>query len=171
MEISCHGSYIRFRVVTMGMLLSGSGLGLMYQPSLVMVGHYFEKKRALATGIAICGSGIGAFIFGPLSELLLDTYGWKGALWIIAGICLNGVVVSALLRPVNTFDSNKPKALELPSINQDCKLIVSHDNRKEQTKLEEKECCDWNSVFYFPLLKSPTFLLYGVACFLFMLGM
>lgn len=45
---------------------------MLYLPSIVSVGYYFEKKRALATGLAVCGSGIGAFIFAPLSDFLLS---------------------------------------------------------------------------------------------------
>ena len=47
-------------------LLSGISFGLMYLPSIVIVGYYFDKKRAFATGIAVCGSGIGTFLFAPL---------------------------------------------------------------------------------------------------------
>ena len=77
----------------------------MYLPSIVIVGYYFDKKRALATGIAVCGSGIGTFIFGPFTRILLDNYGWKGTNWIIAGIILNGVAMGALFRPL---EQNKP---------------------------------------------------------------
>ena len=69
---------------------TGVGLGLLYLPPIVMVGQYFRSKRALATGIAVCGSGIGAFVFAPLVEHLIEIYTWKGAMWIIAGITLNG---------------------------------------------------------------------------------
>jgi MFS family permease len=31
--------------------IGGIGLGLLYLPSIVMVGFYFEEKRAIATGI------------------------------------------------------------------------------------------------------------------------
>ena len=31
-----------------------------------MVGFYFEKRRAVANGIAGCGSGVGMFIYAPL---------------------------------------------------------------------------------------------------------
>jgi len=48
---------------------TGVGFGLMYLPSIVMVGYYFDKRRALATGIAVCGSGIGSFVFAPLTEV------------------------------------------------------------------------------------------------------
>ena len=66
-------------------VLSGMGFGLMYLPAIVMVGFYFEKRRAFATGVAVCGSGIGAFVFAPMCEKLISLYGWRGATWIIAG--------------------------------------------------------------------------------------
>ena len=76
------------------------GFGLMYLPAIVMVGYYFDRRRALATGVAVCGSGIGAFVFAPLCERLIASYGWKGATWVIAGLVLNGVVMGALFRPL-----------------------------------------------------------------------
>ena len=58
-------------------VFAGMGFGLMYLPSIVMVGFYFDKKRALATGIAVCGSGIGTFLFAPLANFLVAEYSWK----------------------------------------------------------------------------------------------
>jgi len=49
----------------------------MYLPSVVMVGFYFDKKRAMATGVAVCGSGIGTFVLAPVVDLLVSEYGWK----------------------------------------------------------------------------------------------
>lgn len=87
----------------------GFGFGLIYLPSIVSVGYYFEKKRALATGIAVCGSGLGTFIFSPLCKFLLDVYDWKNALYILAGIILNGVVCGMLMRPLMPGTSKKRK--------------------------------------------------------------
>ena len=56
---------------------AGFGFGLIYLPSIVSVGYYFEKKRALATGIAVCGSGVGTFIFSPVNDMLITEYTWK----------------------------------------------------------------------------------------------
>jgi len=56
---------------------AGIGFGLMYLPSIVMVGFYFDKKRAMATGLAVCGSGIGTFVLAPIVNLLVSEYGWK----------------------------------------------------------------------------------------------
>ncbi len=81
-------------------ILGGFGLGLVYLPSVAVCGYYFERRRALATGIAVCGSGAGAFIFPPLATALLSVYGWKGAVVIFAGLCLNCCVFGALMRPL-----------------------------------------------------------------------
>jgi len=35
-------------------LIGGIGMGLVYLPSIVMVGYYFEDKRAIATGKMNC---------------------------------------------------------------------------------------------------------------------
>ena len=43
-------------------LFTGFGFGLMYLPAMIICGFYFEKRRAFATGVAVCGSGIGMFI-------------------------------------------------------------------------------------------------------------
>ena len=52
--------------------MCGFGFGMVYLPSVVIVGYYFEKRRALATGIAVCGSGVGCFAFAPLTNFLLE---------------------------------------------------------------------------------------------------
>lgn len=67
---------------TLGVLF-GVADGLIFTPIVVGVGFYFDKKRALATGIALCGSGAGAFIFAPIIYLLLETYTISGAFLIL----------------------------------------------------------------------------------------
>lgn len=68
------------------MFHKGFGFCLIYIPSVLVVGFYFEKWRALATGISLCGSGIGTFIFAPLTENLLKLYGWRMTLVFQAGM-------------------------------------------------------------------------------------
>ncbi|RZC42356.1 uncharacterized protein BDFB_003190, partial [Asbolus verrucosus] len=80
--------------------VGGIGFGLIYLPAVVCVGYYFETKRSLATGIAVCGSGVGTFAFAPLASILLEEYGWKGANLILAGLILNCVIFGALMRPL-----------------------------------------------------------------------
>ena len=53
--------------VTIG-VMTGVGFGFIYLPAIVSVSVYFEKKRAFATGIAVCGSGLGTFIMAPVTS-------------------------------------------------------------------------------------------------------
>ena len=54
------------RVVTIaGSVLAATGV---YLPAIVSVSVYFQKKRAFATGIAVCGSGVGTFIMAPVTK-------------------------------------------------------------------------------------------------------
>ena len=47
---------------------AGIGFGFIYLPAIVSVSMYFESKRAFATGIAVCGSGLGTFIMAPVTR-------------------------------------------------------------------------------------------------------
>lgn len=87
-------------------ILGGLGCGLIYLPAVVCVGFYFEQRRSLATGIAVAGSGLGAFAFAPLATILLEQFGWKGANLILAGFILNCAVFGAMMRPL-TFSNEE----------------------------------------------------------------
>lgn len=104
--------------VTIG-LGAGLGFGLIYLPAIVCVTGYFEKRRSFATGIAVCGSGIGTFAFSPLVEYLINELSWQNSLIIISGIMLNCVVFGAMFRPLednNLADHNNELNLqELPA--------------------------------------------------------
>lgn len=91
--------------------IGGVGFGLIYLPAVVCVGYYFETKRSLATGIAVCGSGIGTITFAPLATVLLENYGWKGTNLILAGFILNCVLFGALMRPLEYPKENGEKPL------------------------------------------------------------
>lgn len=96
----------------------GFGFGLIYLPAIVSVTMYFEKKRSLATGIAVCGSGFGTFIFAPIISKLLAEYGWRGSILIIAGIVLECILFGALFRPLENETAEEKK--EDPLIVKSC---------------------------------------------------
>lgn len=79
-------------------LIEGIGFGFIYVPAVITVGFYFERWRALATGIGVCGSGIGTFLFAPLSSYLIEQYGWREALLYQSAIVLSCAAFGALFR-------------------------------------------------------------------------
>ncbi|CAL8110742.1 unnamed protein product [Orchesella dallaii] len=81
-------------------IIGGSGFGMIYVPAVIAVGFYFEKKRALATGIAICGSGIGNFIFPPFIQFLNQRYGWQKTIFVLGLVVLLCGLLGLLYRPL-----------------------------------------------------------------------
>ncbi|XP_033760614.1 monocarboxylate transporter 12-B-like [Pecten maximus] len=146
-------------------IAGGIGFGILYLPSIVIIGVYFNKRRALATGIAVCGAGVGTFVFAPITKLLLEAYNWRGATWIMSAIVLNGVVFSAIFRPLGK-DMNR----------NDAKIKDVYDKCDTGTVQNpggcfRQFCLSMKDMFDFSLLKSPTMLLYGASCLLVMFGM
>lgn len=117
--VASAGTFLSSFAGSIGMLcalfgvVTGLAMSMGYVSSVVMVAFYFEDKRALATGLAVCGSGIGTFVFAPLTEYLIQVYGWRGTMMIWSGIILNLVVCGALLRPLEfTLQERRLRALQ-----------------------------------------------------------
>lgn len=103
LAVSAAASSLVVLYFTIG-VCTGLGFGLIYLPAIVSVSMYFEKRRAFATGIAVCGSGLGTFIMAPVTQGLIAEFGWKGSLLITAAIVLLNVLFGAMFRPIPTSD-------------------------------------------------------------------
>ncbi|VDI11437.1 Hypothetical predicted protein [Mytilus galloprovincialis] len=75
-----------------------TGIGLCIPSSLSIVNFYFNKKRALASGIVTSAGGVSALIFPALYRWFFDSYGIRGGLVLLGGVVLNVCVGSLLLR-------------------------------------------------------------------------
>ncbi|VVC31577.1 Hypothetical protein CINCED_3A004850 [Cinara cedri] len=103
--------------------MGGIGFGLIYLPAVVCVGYYFETKRSLATGIAVCGSGFGTFAFAPIATMLLENFSWKTSNLILAGLILSCALFGALMKP-----------LEYP--NEGCKPLLQRMADEKRMQME-----------------------------------
>ncbi|CAL8110736.1 unnamed protein product [Orchesella dallaii] len=81
-------------------VVGGVGFGLIYLPAVVCVGYYFESKRALATGIAVCGSGVGTFVFAPFASWLLSIMEWRSANLVFSALILSCGLFGTLMKPL-----------------------------------------------------------------------
>jgi MFS family permease len=62
-----------------------------------ILAHWFEKRRGLASGIAVSGMGLGTFLFVPLSQYLISVHGWRATFLIQSALAL------VILLPLNFF--------------------------------------------------------------------
>jgi len=60
---------------------------------LSTVARWFVKRRSVMSGTVIAGGGIGIFIFSPITNWLVATYGWRDS-YIITGIGILAVVIT-----------------------------------------------------------------------------
>ena len=56
---SFHGLFTFTQIILAQGICLGIGSGLLFIPSVAIVATYFERKRALAVGISVCGSSVG----------------------------------------------------------------------------------------------------------------
>ncbi|KAG6005845.1 hypothetical protein E4U54_000278 [Claviceps lovelessii] len=78
-------------------VLCGLGTSLLFTPSIAAVGHWFRRRRGLATGLASTAGGIGGIIFPLLLTPLFDRIGFAWAMRVLALVCLVGGLVGVLL--------------------------------------------------------------------------
>lgn len=83
-------------------VIGGIGLSFIYIPAVIVVGYYFERWRALATGLAMCGSGVGTFIMAPLCAYLIRTVDWENGLLVLSVIILSCALCGAMFRPLKS---------------------------------------------------------------------
>ena len=62
----------------------GIGIGLVYVPSVGAMQPWFERNRALASGIGVAGIGAGNFVVPLLAAWWIGLFGWRGAYLALA---------------------------------------------------------------------------------------
>ncbi|KAG8565110.1 hypothetical protein GDO81_012717 [Engystomops pustulosus] len=127
-------------------VLTGLGLALNFQPSLIMLNRYFDQRRPLANGLAAAGSPVFLCCLSPLGQILQHEFGWRGGFLILGGLLLNCCACGALMRP-----------LEPPK------------NAKEETKEVEK--AKPKKLLDFSVFKDRGFLIYTLAASIMVLGL
>ncbi len=81
-------------------LLVGPGLAVAFVPGVATVSQWFERRRGLALGIAVSGSGVGTFLVAPLLDFWIRTGGWRTAMrWVALMVFGVMLVVSRILVP------------------------------------------------------------------------
>lgn len=73
----------------------GLGLGCAYVPVVGAVQRWFQRRRALASGLAVSGIGMGTLLVPPLASALIDAWGWRFAYLALAvGVAVIGAAAA-----------------------------------------------------------------------------
>ncbi|XP_038079321.1 monocarboxylate transporter 13-like [Patiria miniata] len=134
--------------------LSGVGAIMMISPGSIVISHYFKKRFALASGISVVGVSVGQMLFPPLIRVLVTMYGWRGAMFVIGALQMNGVAACALFRPLKTsVEEDKPQGERsgnsspmLSSGNEDCEEEAENSSTETQPA-KSRRCSGYLKVF------------------------
>lgn len=147
-------------------VVNGVGTSFTFSGWVVGLAKFWARRRALATGVAMAGSGCGVLLLGPQMQVLVVHYGWRGAMIICAGLYLHLCVFAATL--YSTQRTSPP-----------CRVLLRSVEREDSESDEEKrsgtgtgtEVSMEAKVTVEPvstrqLLCSPVFCLLAGSCFL-----
>lgn len=92
---------------TLGMLVGAGGNCLGYTAHALFLPNWFVRRRGLAMSVAFSGVGVGSIIVLPWLQTIIGRDGWRAACWA------TGILVLALLAPLNLLLKSKPEQLGL----------------------------------------------------------
>lgn len=79
-------------VLSQGVVV-GLGCGFLFVPSIAIIPYYFSTRKALAQGIAACGSSLGGIIYPILFQNLQTRIGFPWATRVMAFIILATLIM------------------------------------------------------------------------------
>jgi MFS family permease len=85
-------------------ILFGLGSAFVFSPSVTLPSQWFTSKRALATGIAVSGSGVGGVCLSPMTQKLMVSIGFRNTLRVQGAfgfglLCISTALATSRYRP------------------------------------------------------------------------
>nr|KAJ3419304.1 hypothetical protein HK105_007111 [Polyrhizophydium stewartii] len=84
-------------------LLFGIGTSLSHIAGISLLPDWFIKRRGIATGIAVAGSGLGGLMLGPILRTLISQVGWRWTLRLIGIVGGSVLLVCSMLLRARTM--------------------------------------------------------------------
>jgi predicted MFS family arabinose efflux permease len=76
-------------LVELYLVFAGLGVAMalvLYEPAFVVVTKWFRVRRTAALTTVTLVAALASFVFSPLTERLVDAYGWRNAVAVLAAI-------------------------------------------------------------------------------------
>lgn len=116
-------------------IITGTGCSFVHLSAHIATSQYFTKRHGLANGLSWLGSSIGQFISAPFLQLLIDYYGWRGAMLIEGGLVFNTLVAAMFFRPIHHIYKRKKSVAYLQVKDRKESCVTSRTpNQTDETK-------------------------------------
>jgi MFS family permease len=98
-------------LLTLGVLMAaGAGAGSFSVLIGVVAQRVPAEKRSLASGFVNAGGSLGQFVFAPLNQLLITSFGWMAAMWTMTVAALATIPIAGPLLVRRSPDSPRVSA-------------------------------------------------------------
>ncbi|XP_017789942.1 PREDICTED: uncharacterized protein LOC108572253 [Habropoda laboriosa] len=98
-----------FHIICTYSILGGLGTGLAIASSFVALNTFFDKKRGQAVGFSMAGTALAMMLVPQFIHLLLDSYGFRGAMLVVGAWAMHSAVGACLLRPLEVKNTKPVK--------------------------------------------------------------
>uniref|UniRef100_A0A182PPC2 Major facilitator superfamily (MFS) profile domain-containing protein n=1 Tax=Anopheles epiroticus TaxID=199890 RepID=A0A182PPC2_9DIPT len=109
-------------------VINGIGVGLATSAAFVALNHYFAKKRGQAVGLSMAGTALGMLIMPQLVRILLELYGFRGAVLVLSGLALHATVGAMLLQPIKWHLREEEVDIELVEATPPMGIILEQED-------------------------------------------
>lgn len=104
--------------------LIGAAGGAFFAPIIAATVGWFDKHRSLAVSLVSVGGGVAPMVVTPFASVLIETYGWRAAMLMIAvGAVVLIVPAALLIRPA-------PDAMAAPPATSDVEAAPAPTRRQ-----------------------------------------
>ncbi len=86
-----------WQVIMVWLLFLGPAMACsFYEPAYVAVDQWFEENKGRAIGLLTVVAGLSSAVFIPLTQWLVDGFGWRGTVLILGAVMLTAITPLAL---------------------------------------------------------------------------
>lgn len=113
-------------------LLGGIGAGVLSTTAMSIISNWFQRRRGLAVGLAMCGSAVGGTVMPVLLRSIFVSLGWAWSMRIIGFLSTALIIVgNVLIRPnprlARTVDpaNGKKKLIDLSAFSSKAFTLIT----------------------------------------------
>lgn len=128
-------------------IIAGFGGACVYLPPIATAPKWWPDKRALATGFAVIGTGLGSFIMAPIATSMINHFGSALPVFKYTGITMGIMVVFAALCLKEPPKGYKPAGWNPPQPSTEKSVKGYRDYTHEETKKTPQFWLLWFSYF------------------------